>query len=200
MESTLIDALRGNFSSAEAQNDHFMRCWSHQTCGRCLVISDCSWCPFVSRSSDWSSSQLVVPSSNMPFFRKQTWSCVPNSHRTPFLAPFYDDKICPAKQERWELRTKPLGCDCSTATTVSVIVSVVGTLLVIAFAFLTMLVALRIKRRAAENGGWMSTGGDSFWRSGSSSVVSGRPEREQEPLLRQRVGESSRSRRSPDDS
>lgn len=36
--------------------------------------------------------------------------------------------VCPLKAERWELRTKALGCGCSTVTLLSVIVTVFATI------------------------------------------------------------------------
>lgn len=167
MDSSVIDAFRANFSAFETGDDHLKRCWSHQTCHRCLDSSDCSWCPYVSLFWVQSFFDMDFVANDMA---SKTWSCVPNKYPIPFLAPLYDEKICPAKQERWELRTRPLGCDCSTTTTISVIVSVVGTLLVVALAFLTILVAIRIRRYVAEK---------ARWRSASSG-------REEEPLLRER--------------
>ena len=46
---------------------------------------------------------------------------------TNLLAPVTKPGICPLRDERFELRTKALGCDCSTTTLLSVIVTVVCT-------------------------------------------------------------------------
>lgn len=44
------------------------------------------------------------------------------------LAPFYNENICPSSEERYELRTQPLGCKVSTYTSVAVVVSVASVL------------------------------------------------------------------------
>lgn len=111
LSSDEIQALRANFSQAEDQDEHFRRCWSKQTCHNCLAASQCSWCPF-------------------------TWSCVPNSHKIPLLAPAYDENVCPHWAERWELRTRPLGCQVSSITSITSIVSITSTLVFVLLVFL----------------------------------------------------------------
>lgn len=76
-------------------------CWRLQSCASCTQSKhDCGWCPM----------------SN---------ACVPASSLT---APVSQGNICPHPQERYELRTKALGCGCSTATLLSIIVTVFATL------------------------------------------------------------------------
>lgn len=48
---------------------------------------------------------------------------------TSLLDPVFKANSCPLAQERFELRTKTLGCGCSTATFLSLIVTVVSTFL-----------------------------------------------------------------------
>lgn len=49
MDATAIETLRDNFTVAEDQRDHLLRCWIRSTsCQRCLAADECSWCPFVS--------------------------------------------------------------------------------------------------------------------------------------------------------
>ncbi|KAK1705564.1 hypothetical protein BDP67DRAFT_583090 [Colletotrichum lupini] len=99
--------LKHNFSSArESSEEHFFRCWNHQDCKVCLAENECSWCPMTS-------------------------ACVPNSYAIPLLAPAYDENICPHWAERWELRTKPLGCQVSTITSLTSIISIVSTFIVV---------------------------------------------------------------------
>jgi hypothetical protein len=51
----------------------------------------------------------------------------PSQH---LLSPITDEHICPMPwQERWELRTKTLGCNCSTTTFLAALGTCVGTLL-----------------------------------------------------------------------
>lgn len=114
---------------------------------------------------------------------------MPNTHKIPFLAPAYDDQICPSKLEQWELRTKPLGCDFSSTTTITGIVSVTGTLIVVILAFLTILAAIRVRRYTADKVRWPPAWVNR-WRSATSAQQPGTA-REQEPLLPQHQNESS---------
>lgn len=51
--------------------------------------------------------------------------CVPT---TSLLEPVSNKDICPLRSERFELRTRALGCGCSTITLLSVIVTVFATI------------------------------------------------------------------------
>lgn len=112
----------------------------------------------------------------------QTWSCVPNSHRVPFLAPAYEDQICPAASEQWELRTQPLGCSVSSITALTAIVSVASTLVFMLLIFFTLLATLRV-RRYTQEGRQQGGGGPSVWVRVDHRVDGGH---EREPLLPQR--------------
>ena len=62
----------------------------------------------------------------------QSSTCVPNAHPfLPILAPIRNPDICPHWSERWDLRTKGLGCHVSTVTFLTCIISIVSTLLVL---------------------------------------------------------------------
>lgn len=75
---------------------------------------------------------------------------------TNLLDPVLKSNTCPLAQERFELRTKTLGCGCSTATFLSVTVTVLSTIV----ALLTMyaiLVCVRSANRVYGTGsrrGW----------------------------------------------
>ncbi|KAI9902971.1 hypothetical protein N3K66_002323 [Trichothecium roseum] len=120
-----LDHLRGNFSASEGKEGHFFRCWLHSSCRSCLDADECSWCPY-------------------------SWSCVPNSYRLPFLAPAYEDNICPADEEQWEIRTQPFGCAVSPITTISTVVAIFGTLTLLLLVFLTVLAAVRVRNHALQ--------------------------------------------------
>ncbi|KAH8736765.1 hypothetical protein BGZ61DRAFT_2792 [Ilyonectria robusta] len=124
-----IAAYRANFTVAEDQHEHFQQCWSHQNCDGCLDTARCSWCPY-------------------------TWSCVPNSHLVPALAPAYDENICPHWAERWEIRTRPLGCHVSTITTLTTIVTIASTLAFVGLVFGLVLGIRRLRRYNKEHPGW----------------------------------------------
>ncbi|KAL2380188.1 hypothetical protein BDBG_00223 [Blastomyces gilchristii SLH14081] len=95
----------GRGGDGKDEDPLFYICWQQQSCGSCLKASvECSWCPGSS-------------------------TCVPNRSLFPLLAPLTSSAICPlAARERWELRAAPLGCNVSTFTLLTGVVSVLGTL------------------------------------------------------------------------
>ncbi|KAI0147975.1 hypothetical protein F4776DRAFT_292214 [Hypoxylon sp. NC0597] len=117
-------------TGSEADDDHLMRCWRIQNCKDCLTLErDCSWCPF-------------------------SWACVPNSNRVPFLAPAWDKNVCPHWAERWEIRTRPLGCQVSTITTLTSIVSIASTLVFVLLVTLAVWGVRKLRVYTKENPGW----------------------------------------------
>lgn len=120
----------------------------------------------------------------------KSWSCVPNNYTIPTLAPAYDENVCPHWAERWELRTRPLGCQVSTITSLTSIVSIVSTLVVVLVIALLVLALRRLRRyhQQQEPGwwrlwkhGWRSKLAQlRFWGRGEGSRLA-----EQEPLLQQ---------------
>ncbi|KAH7197519.1 uncharacterized protein B0J16DRAFT_21060 [Fusarium flagelliforme] len=125
-----IQALRANFTSSGVSDDErFRRCWKHQTCKGCLATSQCSWCPF-------------------------TWSCVPNTSKIPLLAPAYDENVCPHWAERWELRSRPLGCQVSSITSLTAIITIVSTLFFVLLVVLLVITARWIQRYHKNTGWW----------------------------------------------
>lgn len=101
------------FSATE--QERAAACWRHQDCGSCLDEKrGCGWCP---------ASSICVPASTL-------------------LDPVSHKHICPFESERFELRTKALGCGCSTTTLLSVIVTVFATLAALALLY-GLVVALR---------------------------------------------------------
>lgn len=77
---------------------------------------------------------------------EQSWTCVPNSNRVQLLAPAWDENVCPHWAERWEIRTRPLGCQVSTITTLTSFVTIASTLV---FALLVTLTVFGIQRLRA---------------------------------------------------
>ncbi|KAG0650769.1 hypothetical protein D0Z07_2487 [Hyphodiscus hymeniophilus] len=65
----------------------------------------------------------------------QTSTCIPNNASIQLLAPIGNPDICPLWSERWELRSRPLGCHVSTITFLTCIISVLSTFLVIGVAY-----------------------------------------------------------------
>ncbi|KAL6906854.1 hypothetical protein GGI43DRAFT_243298 [Trichoderma evansii] len=147
-----FDAFNSNFSTAKTMDEHFQRCWAQQSCGGCLDSLGCSWCPY-------------------------TWSCVPNEHTIPFLAPAFDDEICPHPDERWEVRTRPLGCQVSSRMGLTVAVTIVATLAAVLIVAASVILVWKIRKSGKMNWGWISRWKSLFQR----QTDRGDPERD--PLL-----------------
>ncbi|KAJ9157394.1 hypothetical protein NKR23_g576 [Pleurostoma richardsiae] len=152
-------AITVNPSLAAREDAEFLRCWRNQDCKGCLDRSGCSWCPF-------------------------TWSCVPNNYSIPLLAPAYDEDICPHWAERWEIRTHPLGCQVSTITSLTAIVSVTSTIVVLLLVFLLVLAAKRLAAYHRKQPDWWRIW-EYSWAQGLTLHVRPKPAtaREEEPLL-----------------
>lgn len=63
---------------------------------------------------------------------------MPNNYAIPPLAPAYDEDICPHWAERWDIRTRPLGCQVSTITSLTCIISVLSTLAFLSLSYLAI--------------------------------------------------------------
>lgn len=132
-----------------------LRCWRHQDCKHCLDEDGCSWCPFVCEPNQ--TSNKPVSFSTDPI---KSWSCVSNNHTIQLLAPAYDEDICPHWAERWEVRTRPLGCQVSTITSLTSIVSIASTLVAVLVISLLVLALRRLRRyHQRQAGGWWK-----FWK------------------------------------
>lgn len=70
------------------------------------------------------------------------------------MAPAYDENVCPHWAERWEIRTRPLGCQVSTITTLTSLVTIASTLLVVLLGFLVVFGARRLRAYNAAYPGW----------------------------------------------
>ena len=72
------------------------------------------------------------------------------------IDPVFKTDICPSSQDRFELRTRTLGCGCSTTTLLSVIVTVVSTLvaLLILYAILVCIRAFNQVYGTGARRGW----------------------------------------------
>ncbi|KAE8350999.1 hypothetical protein BDV28DRAFT_27816 [Aspergillus coremiiformis] len=106
----------------ETNDPLFYLCWRRQSCGWCLQgDASCSWCSVTS-------------------------TCVPNPSRFPILAPLGSSKICPlGPKERWELRAMPFGCNVSTYSFLTAVVSVLGTLCAIALGYFAVWAVRRLR-------------------------------------------------------
>jgi hypothetical protein len=111
------------------------------------------------------------------FSFRQTSACIPTDSSVPILAPIHGN-ICPDEHERWELRTRPLGCNVSTRNFLSVVAAEAITAVLLLLLWLLYVCArgcLRYKRRHPE------------WRRNVRDKVSafwpGRTSRETAPLL-----------------
>lgn len=109
-----------------SQEDRFAACWGHLTCDRCLNDANgCGWCP-------------------------SSWACVP---ATNLLDPIRNEDICPLWNDRFELRTRTLGCGCSTTTLLSIVVTIFAT--IAALMVLSILLGgIRRLNRTFGSGTW----------------------------------------------
>ncbi|OJJ35414.1 hypothetical protein ASPWEDRAFT_111299 [Aspergillus wentii DTO 134E9] len=112
MATKNLDSFNTTFHSLDENNDPlFYVCWRRQSCQGCLAgDAPCSWCAISS-------------------------TCVPNQHHLPIFSPFHSSSICPLPTEQWEIRALPFGCNVSTITLLTAIVSILGTLAAIGIGF-----------------------------------------------------------------
>jgi len=68
----------------------------------------------------------------------------------------FNPDVCPWWSERWELRTRPLGCNVSTLTFLTSIVTILSTLFAIGVLVgsIVVLKLVRIRWRARTDGWW----------------------------------------------
>lgn len=79
---------------------------------------------------------------------------MPNTYAVPALAPAFDEDVCPHWAERWELRTRPLGCQVSTITSLTSLVSVASTLLLVLLIVVLVRSIRWLRRLNARYPGW----------------------------------------------
>lgn len=110
-------------------NSRLQECWKIQDCGNCIRSeSRCGWCPY---------SSTCIPASSL-------------------LDPIANPDICPHWAERWELRTKALGCGCSTTTLLTSIVTIFCTIagLIVLYGVWVMLLWASRVWGPGSWGGW----------------------------------------------
>lgn len=92
------------------------------------------------------------------------------------LAPAFDSKICPHPDERWEVRTRPLGCGVSSGTGLAVVVTFLATLAAILVVAAAVAVVWRIRKSGNKVIGWE-------WISRWKRSLQRRVDPERDPLL-----------------
>lgn len=112
-----------------ASEDRLAACWRIQSCDGCVNSRyGCGWCPV---------SAICIPASSL-------------------LEPVVDNNICPYPEERFELRTRALGCKCSTTTFISVVVSVFVTIATLFVFYILGFGILRLNH-SFGTGAWRGT-------------------------------------------
>ena len=76
----------------------------------------------------------------------------------PLLAPAYDEEICPHWAERWEIRTRPLGCQVSTITSLTSVISIASTLAVVLLIYLAVLAFRWLAKLNKNHPNWWQDG------------------------------------------
>jgi len=133
--SAVLD-VRNNFTSIindDEDYERLIRCWKIQDCGHCVGSNDnCGWCPYSS-------------------------TCVPLPQGGNLLSPVTHPNICPMPwQERWELRSAPFGCNCSTTSLLVAIITVLSTLVGLALLVLLIKIVKWIwVVGSGRRGGWV---------------------------------------------
>lgn len=159
--SISIDAVHQNDSlNAHGINDPlFHTCWRRQSCQYCLQGDvTCSWCPIVCFSYLPTPRSIHLFTSTNHILKSST--CVPNPNTFPILAPIKSSTICPlSDKERWELRATPLGCDVSTITFLTAVVTIMSTLMVVGLVFVAAWAWKRVMS-------WYQEGKLAEWRDG----------------------------------
>ncbi|KAH7349009.1 hypothetical protein BKA66DRAFT_477104 [Pyrenochaeta sp. MPI-SDFR-AT-0127] len=122
--------------SPKEDRDRLRKCWGFTDCGDCHRSEGfCGWCAI---------SQTCLPLPTDPL-----------SRAFPLLSPIRYKFICAMGPERFELRTSGLGCQVSTITFLTSIVTIVSTLFGVLVLFglwqLSKWVGLGLR---AKNGGW----------------------------------------------
>lgn len=114
------------------------KCWGYNDCGDChRSVGFCGWCAI-------SSTCLPLPKD-------------PLSRAFPLLAPIRYKSICAMGVERFELRTGGLGCQVSTITFLTSVVTIFCTIggLVLLYGIVKLFQWLGLALRA-KNGGWVA--------------------------------------------
>ena len=133
----------GMSTTMNASEDRLAACWRIQSCYDCVDSKyGCGWC---------SVSAICIPASSL-------------------LEPIVNNNICPYSEERFELRTKALGCNCSTTTFLSVVVTVFVTIATL-FAFYTLSLGIQRLNHSFHMGAWRGT---------ELKIENGRVQQEQE--------------------
>ncbi|KAH7071221.1 hypothetical protein BKA63DRAFT_517549 [Paraphoma chrysanthemicola] len=135
----ITDIVRQRYKdSPKDDRDRLLKCWGIMDCGDCHR-SDCGWCPI-------SSTCLPLPND-------------PLSRAFPLLAPIRYKFICAEGPERFELRTSGLGCQVSTITFLTSVVTIFATL----FGVLVLYYSFRCAQWfglgwRSRRGGWIMYG------------------------------------------
>ncbi|KAF2844956.1 hypothetical protein T440DRAFT_409117 [Plenodomus tracheiphilus IPT5] len=126
--------------SAKEDRERLRRCWGYTDCGDChRSAGHCGWCAM-------------------------SWTCLPLprdpiSRAFPLLSPIRYDGICALASERFELRTSGLGCQVSTITFLTSIVTILSTVIAIAVLYrLANLFKVIAMALGARTGGYVLYG------------------------------------------
>ncbi|KAH8731999.1 hypothetical protein GQ44DRAFT_698332 [Phaeosphaeriaceae sp. PMI808] len=126
--------------------DRLFKCWGYTDCGDCHRSEGfCGWCPI-------SSTCLPLPTD-------------PLSRAFPLLSPIRYKNICALGSERFELRTSGLGCQVSTITFLTSIVTIFSTLfgVLVLYLFFQCVRYIGFSSRA-RRGGYVIYPNEEQWR------------------------------------
>ncbi|KAJ4993473.1 hypothetical protein SVAN01_01021 [Stagonosporopsis vannaccii] len=117
--------------------DRLFKCWGISDCGDCHRSNgSCGWCPI-------SSTCLPLPTDRL-------------SRAFPLLTPVRYKGICAFGSERFELRTGGLGCQVSTITFLTAIVTIFATIFGLLFIYGLVIVSKWLYLIVSgSNNGWV---------------------------------------------
>ncbi|KAH9882633.1 hypothetical protein J1614_000869 [Plenodomus biglobosus] len=149
--SALFEQRHAN--SGEEDRARLRKCWGYTDCGDChRSEGNCGWC--------------AISGTCLPLPRD------PMSRAFPLLSPIRHKTICALSSERFELRTSGLGCQVSTITFLTSLVTIVCTILGVAVLY-GLVKFFRAVGRAlrAQRGGYVlheDGSGETWVRKGES--------------------------------
>ncbi|KAF1937014.1 hypothetical protein EJ02DRAFT_447718 [Clathrospora elynae] len=130
--------------SPKEDRERLKKCWGYSDCGDChRSEGHCGWCAI-------SSTCLPLPTD-------------PMSRTFPLLSPVRYKSICALGSERFELRTSGLGCQVSTITFLTSLVTIICTLfgVLVLYGLAKCLKWIRLNVRARKGGFFVREDGSS---------------------------------------
>lgn len=147
--------------------NRLLKCWGISDCGDCHRSNgSCGWCPIVSdaftRYPYCTTMCTTVGNIFQSLTSQQSSTCLPLPRESfwdktfPLLTPVRYKGICAYKSERFELRTSGLGCQVSTITFLTALVTIFATIFGLLFIYgLATVIRWLYLAIKGSNNGWV---------------------------------------------